>query len=903
MLAALWWWAAAQVIALCAAPLAVRLFRPLADRGYGLSKAFGLLLFGYLGWLLPVLHLLPNYRLTLILLLVGIAAGAGWVWRRDGPALVALWLQRRRLLLLEEGIFLASYLGFLGIRIYNPNIEGTEKFMDFAFLNAITRSTYFPPLDPWLAPSPSVPNPTINYYYFGYLIQGLLLELTQVPPAWGYNLALALLFALAAAGSFSLGYSLTRDIWAELPRPRVVAKRGAPAGGGAPAPPTVEAPAAPAARAGAGSDAEARPLPVWSLRSGWPFVGAGLLAVYLLLIAGNLWTALRRFDGSGLWEKDFWTGIGWNATRVLVIRQGNQELDYTINEFPAFSFLLGDLHPHVLALPFTLVAIGLAYAWLMRPPRLYRWALAGEPLWPAERQPAPSREGRGAKGEGLRLPAFVHRLAPFAELLPGALILGSLYFLNSWDFPAYFALAQAAAIAGAWWIWRRASPVARGTDGAGAAGVAENEPASAPYPSWTRTAGAVLLAGALAVLLFAPFHLTFKPPVVSDGGGLPLGLVAIRSRLDQFLQFWGVQLLLLAPIVFVAAGGLPVLRGAVRASVTGARATAIVARPVAGWELAALAGGAIVLLWLAERAGSGTLLLCLLLAALAGAGARRALEPGSRLGGRPLAFALGALCLALALLAACEVVYIRDFYGGALRRMNTVFKLYYQAWILMAVAGSAATCWLLRRLWLQRHQPAGRRALRAFAATCVLLLGATTFFPYKVTLLRTNAFQNPPTLDGMDWMRRYHPDDYAAAQWLRQHGATPARPAPVVLEATGGAYSEFSRLATQTGFPTILGWDQHERLWRGTAINAEVETRKQDVDAIYTAATFEQARPLLDKYNVSYIVVGYLEHQKYGGANPDEQRRFVERFDALAAAGGLQVAFRQGQTTIYRTGR
>ncbi|HEX2035683.1 MAG TPA: DUF2298 domain-containing protein [Chloroflexota bacterium] len=218
--AALWWWLIAQAVALCALPLALAAFRPLADRGYGLSKAFGLLVFGYVAWLLGLSRLLPNGVPALLLTLVLVAAGSVLVWRREGGALLAFWRRRRGLLLLEEGIFLGSYLGFLFIRSYNPEIAGTEKFMDFAFMNAVTRSASFPPLDPWLAPSPTVPDPTINYYYFGYLMQGLLLELANVvpgavPPAVGFNLALGLLFGLAATGSFSLAYGLARDLVAD----------------------------------------------------------------------------------------------------------------------------------------------------------------------------------------------------------------------------------------------------------------------------------------------------------------------------------------------------------------------------------------------------------------------------------------------------------------------------------------------------------------------------------------------------------------------------------------------------------------------------------------------------------------------------------------------------------------
>jgi YYY domain-containing protein len=481
---------------------------------------------------------------------------------------------------------------------------------------------------------------------------------------------------------------------------------------------------------------------------------------------------------------------------------------------------------------------------------------------------------------------------------PGALILGSLYFLNSWDFPAYFVLAQAAAIGGAWWSWRRAalSPglapavgAAPSEDGGGVDGAR----LGAARPSWRRAAGAVATCGAMAAGLILPFLLTFKPPVVTEGGGLPLGFFPHRSLLSQFLQFWGAQLLLILPLIAAGLAGVQVFGRSAAGSLRRARAAAIVAVESPGWELALLAGAGVLVVAVAERAGAGAFALSLILSLGAGWAAARALEPGGA--GRPLAFAFGAISLGALLLAACEVVYIRDFYGGALRRMNTVFKLYYQAWLLFAAGSSVATFWLARRLW--RRLAGRRRAFGAFAGLCLLLFGATLFFPYKVTLLRTNGFQNPATLDGMDWMRRFHPEDYAAAQWLQANAAAGDTGVPVVLEAWGGPYSEYARMATQTGFPTVLGWDQHERLWRGQAINAEVETRKRDVDTIYTSATMAQAQPLLEKYGVDYVVVGYLEQapDKYGASGG------LAKFESAAAAGDLQVAFRQGQTTIYKT--
>ena len=828
MIDSLVWWLAVQALACAALPLCLALFAPLADRGYGLSKAFGLLVFGYVVWLLGLTRVIPNGPIAYTLAIVGTAAGSLLVvrraggWRIGADALLDFLRRRRGLLLIEEALLLIAYGGFLLIRRHDAAISGTEKFMDFAFLNAVTRSAHFPPLDPWLAPGPGYPDPTINYYHLGYLMQGLLVKMTRVQPAVGFNLALGMLFGLTAVGAFSLCYGLARDLVAE----RVIRRAAA----SAPPPPP------PPPRAGR--------LPAWSFRAARPYLGVGALGLFLLLVSGNLWAFLRRIDGSGMWGKDFWQGVGWNATRVLVIKRGEQDVDYTINEFPAFSFLLGDLHPHVLALPFVLLAVGLAYSWLMHPPLLYRWALAGEPL-----------PGRAARWR---------RLLPGAELLPGALILGALYFLNSWDFPAYFALAQAAALAGAWWMHDEAP-----TDGRGRTiGVA-------------RAVGVMALCGALALGLFLPFLLTFKPPVLADKG-LPIGWVTQRSFLSQFLQFWGIQLLLIAPPV-----------------------AAILARGVSRQDLGLAAGGLIIFLVVADRLGSGAFAVSLAVALGAAYGAQRALrsaEAGARddqaAARRPLAFALGAVCLGALLLAACEVVHIRDFYGGALSRMNTVFKLYYQAWLLFAVGGSVAGYWLLRALRARSADDSRRRMRWGYAALVGGLVFAGLHFPVRVVDLRTDGFRAAATLHGMAWMQRFHPEDFAAAEWLRVNGGIEREPVPVILEATGGAYSEFSRMATQTGFPTILGWDQHERLWRGAAIEGEVAQRKADVDAAYGAATFEQARPVLDKYAVDYVVVGYLEQQKYGAGGG------LAKFQSAAQPNGpLERAFEQGQTAIYRVRR
>ncbi|NDE08708.1 MAG: hypothetical protein EBZ89_15180, partial [Chloroflexi bacterium] len=290
MIVAIWWWLVVQVISIATVPASFRFFHPLADRGYALNKTVALVAFGFLSWWLGVTGLLENQASTSLIVILGLGTACWWGVgnvRRDLKVFVG---RRQGLILLQEIIFAVAFVGFLLIRVRAGDIAGTEKFMDFAFLNSVARSASFPPIDPWLSPSAGMPNPTINYYYFGYLVYGLLIQLSGVLPGEGFNLALATVFGLAAVGIFSVGYSIARDMASGWSHPNLVLRTRTelPRGG-------------------------------WSIDAAWPYVAAGLGSVFLVLVAGNLWSVLRSIDGSGMWQKDFWGGIGWNATRVLVI--------------------------------------------------------------------------------------------------------------------------------------------------------------------------------------------------------------------------------------------------------------------------------------------------------------------------------------------------------------------------------------------------------------------------------------------------------------------------------------------------------------------------------------------------------------------------------------------------------
>ena len=185
-------------------------------------------------------------------------------------------------------------------------------------------------------------------------------------------------------------------------------------------------------------------------------------------------------------------------------------------------------------------------------------------------------------------------------------------------------------------------------------------------------------------------------------------------------------------------------------------------------------------------------------------------------------------------------------------RMNTIFKFYFQAWVLMAIASAFAVYWLSRRKgWLRSGLPG-----RLLAALCHGhgLPGAGQCQPGRE--VSTTA----PTLDGTAYLADSQPDDYAAIAWLNEN----VDGAPIILEAPGTGGSSYvyeGRVSALTGLPTLLGWAGHEGQWRGSY---DVQTaREPDIETIYNTLDLEAALTLLDKYDITYVYVGPLERSKY----------------------------------------
>jgi uncharacterized membrane protein len=233
---------------------------------------------------------------------------------------------------------------------------------------------------------------------------------------------------------------------------------------------------------------------------------------------------------------------------------------------------------------------------------------------------------------------------------------------------------------------------------------------------------------------------------------------------------------------------------------------------------------------------------------------------------------------AFLLIFGAELFFVSDVFNS---RLNTVFKLYYQAWLLLGVSGATGSWWLLARL-LDEKAPSWRMFRGAWSALAVLLIAGALLYPLGATLSRTEGLtKGPRSLNGLDYTGAS--TDASAARWLQDN----ADPAERIVEAVGGQYSAAGRISSWTGIPTVLGWPGHERQWGRDG--RELAIRTDAVKQIYEGSSLEEVMPILQQYGVTYVVVGSVERATYA---PEGLQKFE--------TGVLIPVFNAGQTTIYR---
>jgi uncharacterized membrane protein len=187
--------------------------------------------------------------------------------------------------------------------------------------------------------------------------------------------------------------------------------------------------------------------------------------------------------------------------------------------------------------------------------------------------------------------------------------------------------------------------------------------------------------------------------------------------------------------------------------------------------------------------------------------------------------------------------------------MNTVFKFYYQAWIVLSVVGGYGSY-----VWLKNHSLlVGRKKLlsRTALAIAAVLALSSVYFPVAAAVAKTTSSGLGPNLDSLSYMESQDSDELNVINDLREIADSD----DVLVEAIGDSYSEYSRISGSSGVPAVIGWAFHERQWHGT--DELFADREEDVRTIYTTRDTEELQALIDKYGITFVVLGPRERSTY----------------------------------------
>ena len=807
-LAALAWWLIVTALGWLAFPLLFVALPSLGDRGYGFARLFALLLIAYLTWLAGSLHLFPNSRSTIIrmvslLALVGL--GVGWLRWRD---LRAYLLRRWRVLLAIEGLFALLFVTWIGVRMLQPDlwhpVVGGEKPMDFAYLNAVMKSTWFPPYNPWLSGT------WINYYYFGFVIVGTLIKLVGTVPAIAYNLAVPLLFALTGVGAFSVAYNLSGG--QRRRRLRVALATGLAA-------------------------------VVFTLLLG--NLGVVHLLHQKLIIVGDV-SFPSTIPGlpnavslvRGVWRvmvergdltvrPETWY---WHPTRIIPAETGNP-----IAEFPAFTFLYGDLHAHMIAFPLTLFALALAWSW--------------------------------ARGRGQTL----------GSLLIGGLVIGALRPTNTWDYPTYLLFGILGLGLGAWSLSKRGPE----RDGSGDLSLAGRLAAVGRRLAWQ-----VPTLVALTVVLYLPYirHYVvgYSSVELWKGEGTPVRIYLwIYGGLLFPVVTWLVAgLMRLGREGRIPSEGLPTLAGLMIGGVC--------VLGVVLWLLEVeVALVAVPIMALA------TLAFCVPgRVDVENADGR---EVPAGLGRRHLLWLMVAAAMALSLTV--EIVVLKGDIGRMNTVFK--FYLQVWILLAISAAVSVVRIWRQTDGWdvpwgeLWR----GLMVLLILGGLLFLPLGVRAragdrMVPEAGLTLNGMAFMEDAVIhDGREeaLVEISLTGDYHAIHWMQEN----VEGTPVILEGLGRReYLWANRVSVHTGLPTVVGWRWHQVQQRSGVGGDIVNRRRDDVNLCYSTTSTAEAADILERYNVRYVYVGAYERAYYDAAG-------LDKFSQMAAQGQLRVVYEVQDVVLY----
>lgn len=501
----------------------------------------------------------------------------------------------------------------------------------------------------------------------------------------------------------------------------------------------------------------------------------GVITAYFVTIAGNLVGFFQLMD---IFRKEnainnMFSFNYWTSSRVI---------PDTINEFPFFSFLQGDLHAHMISITFQLLVILLL------------------------------------------LDCMKSNSLGWDSILIMGLSLGFLYPLNSWDYPIYLVLAILV--------------------------IAYNQ--LIRKKDYLKSVASIAIMTAASYLLYLPYHLSYK--IDKTISLVPSG----RTSMIFYIAIYGLFLLLIYTFVL--------------------RNTRDLNKKIFKLSLILLAIATLITIFelnlfiLNDVNNPKTIEfeLLILLIPLLVLSVLSLLKEKDKNNVFILILILAGVFTSLF----CEFFYIRDALGNGnpmYIRLNTVFKMYIQNWILWGICAGyivyhARDYFISRKTW---------------GIAVVLLILVVSMYPVFATIGKSGSFKGVPGLDGASYAAREHPRDYEGIVWFRNITGQ-----PVVLQAPGELYTWNTAITTFTGLPTVIGWAGHELNWRFPK-KSEIDMRWSDVERIYTTGDIREGEELLMKYNVSYVYFGEAEAKRFG--DPGLFEEHTEMFEKVFEYGEVEV--------------
>lgn len=761
------WYLYTLILGVVFFPTARKLFPKFFDQGYAFSKTIAIVVLSYTSFILGILKLVAFTQTSLYIIVIIFAFANFFVLFREfqlAPFLKRQLSKSRKLIrhknmiprengftlsflsicVFEELIFIAALFFLAFVRGQEPSVRGLEKFMDFGFMNAILRSTHFPPIDMWLSADAAKPGGyPINYYYFGHLTGAYLIKLSNMIPSVGYNLILATIFAQAMTMSFSLVANIINI-------------------------------------AGVFKSHRIRKMKV---------VFFGILGSFLVNLAGNLhaiylftkgyenekpvpfWQIMLPFKDIFAFSSGDVFGFKWFTESRYWYPNATRFIPFTIHEFPSYSYVVADLHGHVFDIPFVLLTISLLFS-----------------IYLAARQVEGSGDIRIPKPKSRKTPVSAHVEIAYMNLanylLPATIFLGFLtavhYMTNAFDGPIYMLLS--------WAVF---------------------------FVLFSMSIRFFLFAG-ITLLSFVIFSYPFSRYFIPFVSGI--GVNCSRDFLVAMKKF--------GPFMFEA--------GKCQAS------------PI--WMIFTLWGfffTSFAFLYIMVKLSRKTTMVDTFIFILFGVGTFLLIVP--------------------------EFFYIKDIYPDHFRA-NTMFKLGYQAYIMMSIGAAYV---------LYRISTINSIARYIFKLVYVVLFFLLLLYPFFSFPSYYGNFKRPVQLDGSEWLRLQFPEDHEIVTYIN----TNISGQPVILEAQGDSYTDYERISAYTGVPTVAGWWVHEWLWRGSA--DVVGKRIPDIVTIYEGEDAAVTRELLKKYHVKYVIVSGQERTKYPQL---KERKFGEIGEKVFESSNMRGA-------------